>query len=118
MAWDALRLKIGPLFVCSSGLTLCPILSSAEILPIPRPEGTHVTNCMSLRTWQGQEAAPTCGQGSHPTHEAGVGGPASVSPWVKLWHLDGLRRQQVAVVGLWFPPLNPARSPGSLCSPV
>lgn len=27
-------------------------------------------------------------------------GPAGVSPWIKLWHLDGLGRQQVAVVGL------------------
>lgn len=60
----------------------------------------HVTPCMSLRTWQGQEATPTCGQGSYPADGARVGGPAGVSPWIKLWHLDGLGRQQVAVVGL------------------
>ena len=42
MARDALRLKICPLFVCSSGLTVCPVLSFTETLPIPRPRG-----CMS-----------------------------------------------------------------------
>lgn len=78
----------------------------------------NVTPCVSLRTWQGQEAAPTCGQGSHPAHGAVVRGPAGVSLWGKLWHLDGLGRQQVAGVGLWFPSLSPARSPGSLCSPI
>lgn len=74
MAWDALRLKTCLLFVCSSGLTVCPVLSSTETLPIPTPRGCMSHLACSSGPGRARRPPPPGAKGLTRHMELGSGG--------------------------------------------
>lgn len=89
-ACDTLRVKICPLFICRSGLS---VLYFYLLRPARPPQGGTFTLSRVLTEGLAGAAGHRLPAARGLTPARGAGEPAGVRPWVRVWHLGGLGRQ-------------------------